>query len=430
MKTLSALILCAATLHAASVENVTFNKEVLPVLQKNCQGCHRPGEAAPMSFLTYKDTRPYAKAIKAAVAAKKMPPWFADAAHGKWANDRSLTPAEIRTLVSWADSGALEGNPKDAPAPLTFVDGWNIGKPDAILEMAADFSVPASGTIEYTYFVIPTNWKEDKWIQMAEIRPGNRAIVHHIIAFIRQPGSKWMQDAQPGTPFVPDRNRDRRGEGGGNGEWLSGFAPGASPDRLERGQARLVKAGSDIIFQIHYTSNGKAGLDRSRVGVVFAKEPPTTRVVTLASQFNKFQIPPGDANYRVDSTVTLQADSTLVAFMPHMHLRGKDFEYRAVYPTGETQTLLRVPAYSFSWQLSYKPEKPILLPKGTKIECTAHFDNSANNPYNPDPTKTIRWGDQSWDEMMIGFFNVAIPIGMSPEDLMRAKKPAQPSTND
>ena len=430
MKALISLIVSVTMLQAASVRAVTFNKDVLPVLQKNCQGCHRPGEAAPMSFLSYKETRPYAKAIKSAVAAKRMPPWFADSAHGRWSNDRSLTPAEIGTLVAWADSGAVEGNQKDAPAPLSFVDGWNIGKPDAIVEMPVEFNVPASGTIGYTYFVMPTNWTEDRWVQMAEVRPGNRALVHHVIAFIREPGSKWMRDAQPGVPFVPNRKGERRAEGGGNGEWLTGFAPGATPDTLEPGQARLVKAGSDIVFQMHYTANGKEGRDRSRVGLVFAKEPPRTRVVTLASQNSKFQIPPGEASYQVDSTMTLQADSTLIALLPHMHLRGKDFEYRAIYPTGETQTLLRVPAYSFSWQLSYLPEKPILLPKGTKIECTAHFDNSANNPHNPDPAKAIRWGDQSWDEMMIGFFNVAIPANMSAEDLTRAKKPAQPRTDD
>ena len=428
MKTLGVLLLCSTALPAASVNHVTFNKEVLPVLQKNCQGCHRPGEAAPMSFLTYKETRPYAKAIKAAVAAKKMPPWFADPAHGKWVNDRSMTQPEINTLVAWADTGAAEGNSKEAPRPISFVEGWNIGKPDAIVEMPIDFQVPATGTIAYTYFVMPTNWNEDKWVQLAEVRPGNRALVHHVIAFIREPGSKWMQDAKPGVPFVPNRNGERRSEG--NGEWLTGFAPGSVPEKLEPGQGRLVKAGSDIVFQMHYTASGKEGFDRSRVGVIFAKEKPTTRIVTVASQNNKFQIPAGDANYKVESTMTLQADSTLVALLPHMHLRGKDFEYRAVYPTGETQTLLRVPAYSFSWQLSYLPEKPIVLPKGTKIECTAHFDNSANNPYNPDPAKTIRWGDQSWDEMMIGFFNVAIPANMSSEELMRVKRPAPPRTDD
>ncbi len=416
MNRIGLFLLAAAAVHAASVSNVTFNKQVLPVLQKNCQGCHRPGEAAPMSFLTYKETRPYAKAIKAAVAAKKMPPWFADSAHGKWANDRSLTAAEINTLVAWADSGAAEGNPKDAPKPLAFVDGWNIGKPDAEFEMQSDFTVPASGTIDYTYFVVPTNWNEDKWIQMAEVRPGNRSLVHHVIAYIRAPGSKWLADAEPGKAFVP-RKGERRGEG--SGEWLTAFAPGSMPERLEAGQGRLVKAGSDIVFQMHYTANGKEGKDRSKVGVVFAKQTPTMRVMTVASQNGKFQIPAGDANYQVDSTMTVTKDATLISFAPHMHLRGKDFEYRAVYPTGETQILLRVPAYSFSWQLTYLPEKPIVLPKGTKIECTAHFDNSANNKYNPDPAKVVRWGDQSWDEMMIGFFSVTVPVN-----------PAQPRTDD
>jgi len=427
MNTLPLLLLCAAALPAANVKQVTFNKDVLPVLQKNCQSCHRPGEAAPMSFISYKETRPYAKAIKAAVVSRKMPPWFADPAHGKWHNDRTLTKAEINILFEWADSGAAEGNPKDAPAPLAFVQGWNIGTPDAVFEMPADFRVPASGTIAYTYFVVPTKFTEDRWIQMAEVRPGNRSLVHHVIAYVREPGSKWLQDAKPGTAFVPGRG-DRRSEG--NGEWLTAFAPGAVPEKLEPGQARLVKAGSDIVFQMHYTANGKEGLDRSRVGVVFAKEKPKMRVLTVASQNNKFQIPAGDANYKVESTMTLQADATLVALLPHMHLRGKDFEYRAVYPTGETQILLSVPRYSFSWQLGYEPQKAIVLPKGTKIECTAHFDNSANNPNNPDPGKVVRWGDQSWDEMMIGFFNVAVPADMKLEELLRPRRAAQPRTDD
>jgi hypothetical protein len=395
---------------------VTFNKEVLPVLQRNCQGCHRPGEAAPMSFLTYKDTRPWAKSIKEAVLLKKMPPWFADPHVGKFRNDRSLSGTEIETLVKWVEGGALEGNLKDAPAARQFVEGWNIGKPDAIIEMPVEYEVPATGTIEYTYFIVPTGFTEDKWVQLAEARPGNRKVVHHVIALVREPNSKWMRDAKPGVAFVP-----KRGGEGGPGELLVGFAPGVVPEVLQPGQAKLIKAGSDIVLQMHYTANGKADKDRTRVGFTFAKEPPTARVITLASSNGKFVIPPGADNHRVDSQITLQENSTLLSMNPHMHLRGKSFEFRVVYPTGESQELLNVPKYSFNWQLSYVPEKPILLPKGSRIECTAHYDNSANNPDNPNPNAEVKYGDQSWEEMMFGFFDVAVDVKLSPGDLMRTK---------
>jgi hypothetical protein len=403
---------------ASAANQVTYNKDVLPVLQKNCQSCHRPGEVAPMSFLTYKDTRPWAKAIKTAVLSKKMPPWFADPHVGKFANDRSLAQTDIDTLAKWADAGAPEGNAKDAPKPVKFVDGWNIGKPDMVLEMPVAYDVPEKGVIEYTYFLLPTGLKEDKWVRMAEVRPGNRAVVHHLIAFIREPGSDWLPEIKLGEPYVPKKG----GNNGGMGGWLVGYAPGFRAMQLEPGQAMLVKAGSDIIFQMHYTPNGTAGSDKTKVGLVFAKEPPKERVSMLSATNYKFKIPPGDPNYRVDSSFTIQEDVLLTSLIPHMHLRGKDFSFRAVYPTGETQDLLNVPHYDFNWQLDYEPVKPILLPKGTKIECTAHFDNSANNPHNPDPKAEVRYGDQSFEEMMFGFFTVAHDANMDPEKLMPPRK--------
>ncbi len=400
---------------------VTFTRDVAPVLQKNCQGCHRPGEAAPMSFLTYGETRPWAKAIRQAVLQKKMPPWLADPHTGKFSNDRSLTQKESDILTTWVDMGAREGDPADLPKPLKFVEGWNIGTPDAVFEMPVAYNVPAAGTIDYQYIVVPTNLKEDRWIQMAEVRPGNRAVVHHVIAFVRTPGSKWFAGADPGVPVT---RQARGGSEGGSGEFLVGYAPGSLPEVLEPGRAKLIKAGSDIVFQLHYTANGKAGVDRSKIGVIFAKEEPRERVLTVAATNNKFVIPAGDGNYQVDSSFTFKADGIVTGFLPHMHLRGKDFEYRVIYPTGEKETLLRVPRYDFNWQLSYYPAKPLVMPKGTRIECTAHFDNSANNKSNPDPTKEVRWGDQSWEEMMIGFVDVAIDAKSDPMSLFREKKPA------
>ena len=289
--------LIAATAALAANPNkvngpVTFNKDVLPVLQKNCQSCHRPGEAAPMSFMTYQSTRPWAKAIKEAVSTKRMPPWFADPSHGKWANDRTLSDDDKATLISWADSGAAEGNPKDAPMPVKFVDGWNIGTPDMLFEMPVDYAVPSDGTIEYTYFVIPTGFTEDKWVQFSEIRPGNRQVVHHVIAFIRPPGSKWLTDAKVGEAFVPKKAKSegaggqRREEGGmgmGN-EWLTGYAPGTIPDVLKPGQGRLIKAGSDIVLQMHYHATGKPETDQSRVGLYFSNQEPTRRLMDAAAR--------------------------------------------------------------------------------------------------------------------------------------------------
>lgn len=427
----------------------TFYKDVLPVLQKNCQNCHRPGEAGPMSFLTYESTRPWAKAIKTAVATKKMPPWFADPHYGKFANDRTMSASEMNTLVSWVDSGAKAGNAKDAPAPANFVEGWAIGKPDVVLEMPAAFNIPASGTIDYQYILIPTSFNEDKYVQFAEARPGDRARTHHIIAFIMDKDNPMVKQMKPGVPFVPaDAQREamerakndpefakkmkeqqRRGggeDGGalGAGDFLVGYAPGAPPQALKPGQAKLLRAGGAIVLQMHYTANGTAGVDKSRIGLIFANEKPSQRILTLAAQNNRFEIPPGDGNYQVDSKFVVQQEATLTSFLPHMHLRGKDFEFRATYPSGEKEVLLRVPKYDFSWQLWYVLDKPKVLPAGTVIECTAHFDNSANNPANPDPKKAIRFGEQSWDEMMIGFFDVAVTFDTNPMDLMRPKKKA------
>jgi hypothetical protein len=415
---------------AASVPSTpTYYKHVLPILQASCQGCHRPGEAAPMSFLTYKETRPWAKAIREAVLTRKMPPWLADPHYGKFANDRSLTQAQIDTLAAWAAAGAVEGNPKDAPPPVPFVTGWAIGKPDVVFEMPNEFDVPASGTIAYQYIVIPSGFTQDRWVQIAEARPGNRRLVHHIIAFVRPPGSRWLQDARPGVPFVPTRtqreSRNPREEGNSDvtgTELLVGFAPGLPPTQLPPGQAKLVRAGSDFVFQMHYTANGRPASDRSRIGLIFAKEPPRERIYTTNAANSKFVIPAGDAHYKVDSSIEIAQDTRLIDLMPHMHLRGKDFEYRAVYPTGETQVLLRVPRYDFNWQLYYYPQEPIVLPKGTRIECTAHFDNSPNNPANPDPTQEVRWGDQSWQEMMIGWFDVAIGVNQKPGDIFKRQR--------
>lgn len=403
---------------------VTFYKDVLPVLQKNCQECHRPGEAAPMPFLSYQQTRPFAKAIKQAVLQKRMPPWFADPHVGKFTNDRSLSEADRQVLVSWADTGAAAGNPADAPKPAVFTEGWRIGKPDLVIELPEPIDVPASGTIEYTYIAVPTGLTEDKWVQLAEARPQDRSVVHHIIAFVREPGNKWLRDYPTGKPFIPKGG----GEGRGRGEFLTGYAPGAPPEQLRPGQAKLIKAGSDIVFQMHYTASGKATRDQSKVGIVFATEPVRQRVLTLAASNDKFVIPPGAPNHKVDGAITLHRETELVSLLPHMHLRGKAMEVRAVYPTGETEKLLWVPGYDFNWQLWYQLPPGKVLPAGTRIEASGYFDNSPNNKNNPDPSVSVRYGDQSWEEMMMAFFDVAIDVNMKPSDLLQAPKKKETSS--
>jgi Copper type II ascorbate-dependent monooxygenase, C-terminal domain len=399
----------------------TFYKDVLPVLQRNCQSCHRAGEAAPMALITYQDARPWAKSIRDAVLSRKMPPWFADAAYGHFANDRTLAKADVDTLVGWTDSGAAAGNPKDAPKPLEFTDGWNIPKPDVILEMPADYQVPATGTIEYQHFIVPTGFTEDKWVQVVELRPGNRAVVHHAAVFVRPPESKWLRQARAGEPA--SGKQAQQGQGLGD-ELLDFHVPGSVPHALPVGQAKLIPAGSDLIFQMHYTANGKPATDRTRLGIVFAKEPPRERIYTLQIVNHGFSIPPGNPDYPVNANVTVQDSARIVALNPHMHLRGKSFEFRLVPPGGEARVLLNVPHYDFSWQLQYYLAEQLAIAPGSRIECSAHFDNSPNNRFNPDAGKEVHWGDQSWEEMMVGTVDVAIDAKMNPLDLYRPKPKA------
>jgi len=433
---LSLLGPCVVLAASAATNSVTFHKDVEPLLQARCQSCHRPGEAAPMSLLTYKEARPWAAAIKQAVLVKKMPPWFADPAHGSFANDRRLSKQEIDTLVAWVDGGAKEGDPADAPKPVTFTEGWAMGKPDQVIEMPEAYNVPASGTIEYTYFVVPTGFTEDRWVQQVEVRPGDKSIVHHIVMVVRPPGVKYVPDAPVGKAYVPPHketpHKPDTGQGllqGGQGgvEILGVYVPGGLPYVLKPSQARLVPKGSDVIFQMHYTTNGQAAADRSRIGLIFAKEPPKERVVNAYVSNMNLHIPAGDANAQVNARVKLYEDTQLLSLFPHMHVRGKSFEYRATYPSGETETLLTVPKYDFNWQLTYYLTQPKLLPKGTTIECISHYDNSVNNPFNPDPKSEVWWGDQTWEEMLAGFVDLAMPVDKTIRDVAVPKPASAPA---
>jgi hypothetical protein len=396
----------------ATAPTPTFNKEVLPILEQRCQECHRSGEAVPFTMMSYQEARPWAKSIKQAVLTKKMPPWFADPHYGKFSNDRSLTQHEIDILVAWVDAGAPEGNPKDAPAPRQFVEGWTIGKPDMVIEMPNAFPVSAQGVIEYQYVILPTNLKEDRWVVAAEVRPGDKSVMHHVITSIREPNSKWNADMEPGKVFVPAAGA-RAGLALSGG--LVGYVPGqALPSAETPHRATLLKAGSDIVFQLHYTPNGKATSDKTKIGLIFAKEPPKYQVIGGNSASYSFSIPAGDPEYQVVGTSTLSYDCDLISMMPHAHLRGKSFEYRITHPSGEVETVLSVPKYDFNWQLTYYLAKPMHLLKGTKVEVIAKFDNSATNPYNPDPLKIVHWGEQTFQEMMMGYYAVVVDADKAP----------------
>jgi hypothetical protein len=376
------LLVSGPTVTTTSENNVTFTKDVAPIFYKNCTGCHRPGEIAPMSLLTYNDARPWAKSIREKVANRDMPPWHADPKYGEWRNDRRISQEAINTILAWVNNGAKEGDPKDLPPLPEYTPGWRIGKPDETFS-APEQSVPADGVVDYQYLSVPTNFKEDRYITAAEIRSSAHAVVHHVIVFVQEPGATSRLQ----------------------GKLLVGFAPGEDPAVFRAGFGRKIPAGSNLLFQIHYTPNGTATKDVTTVGLIYAKTPVQNTVVTRPVLQTAFEIPAGHPNYEVKSSFTFNQSAQLYSFMPHMHLRGKDFEYKAVFPDGTSRILLSVPRYDFSWQTYYVLKDPIAVPKGTRIECVAHFDNSTNNKYNPDPTKAVKWGDQTWEEMMIGWMS-------------------------
>jgi hypothetical protein len=391
-----------------------FYRDVLPILQNKCQSCHRPGEAAPMPLVTYEQTRPWATQIADAVAMKMMPPWFADPRFGHFANDPSLTEEQLLTIAAWVKAGAPPGSSHDAPAPRKWSTGWSIPQPDLVVKMPRPVQIPAQGEVEYTYEIVPTHFAEDKWVQMVEVRPSSPAHVHHAVVYIRPPESPWLRHAVLGEPFTTSMLSDpeeRRQAHETTSDLLLVYAPGSSPDRWGDGMAKFVPAGSDLVFQMHYTTNGQPADDETSVGLVFAKSVPKQRVITLQLNNHALLIPPEADDFRVEVQGTLPNDATLLSLFPHMHLRGKRFEYDIVHDDGSVETLLRV-NYHFHWQLSYKLAEPRELKAGTKLRAVAWYDNSRNNPHNPDPEKAVTWGDQTSQEMMVGFFDVAIPAGI------------------
>jgi mono/diheme cytochrome c family protein len=402
-------------------DSVTYTKDIAPILNRNCAVCHRPGTVAPMSLLTYKEVRPWAKAIREEVIQRRMPPWHADPRYGVFENDRHLEKKDIDKIVAWVDAGAREGDLKDMPPAPKFPDeGWSIGKPDVVLSMPEEASVPAEGVVAYRFFVVPTNFTEDKYVQAAEIRKGDASVVHHVIINVREPGQGTLPPAGElrggGFEGGGGGRQDETSAGSGNANrgsgnpdgMLIGWAPGMMPLTLKPGQAKLIKKGSVLIFQMHYTTSGVPAKDRTSVGLTFSKGPVEKRVITTAAFARGIDIPPGDPSYESHATFTFKEDGHILSFMPHMHLRGKDFQYRIVYPDGTSKVVLDVPRYDFNWQTTYILKEPLAVPKGSKIECTAHHDNSMSNKFNPDPSKEVRWGQQTWEEMMIGWFDYTL----------------------
>jgi hypothetical protein len=401
------LLAAAAVLAQAPV---TFNKHVLPILQKQCQSCHRPGEIAPMPFMTYSETRPWAKAIKEAAVTRKMPPWFADPNYGHFRNERRLSSSEVETLVNWANNGSPEGDPSDKPAPVTFAKEWSIGTPDMVAEFPRPVQIPATGLMDQSNLVVKVNFPRDAWIKAAEIRPGNPRVVHHMKAWIRPPGSAWLKDAPEGELYVPRRGQpmaasttavEQKTAGLKSSrqpaqEILAKYNPGVNAQEFTLGDAaKFVAAGSDVVFECHYTTTGKPETDQSRVGIIFAKDQPKNRYVTLTAISNtQFVIPARASNHELKGEATLQKDAKVAWVQPHMHYRAKDYELRAFYPTGESQILMKA-KFDFAWQLGYELAQPILLPKGTRLEMTAHYDNSENNPLNPNPDYCAIFAPQS-----------------------------------
>jgi hypothetical protein len=384
----------------------TFSKDVAPILFDHCANCHRPGEIAPMSLLTYEQVRPWAKSIREKVAAGLMPPWHADAPHGTFSNDRRLIDREKDTLIRWASSGAPEGNPTDLPPAPKFTEGWEIGKPDVVLSIPP-YEVPASGTIDYQNFSVPTNFSEDKWVQAIEVRPGVRSVVHHVLVFSREPGGMARPVAyfavvppRPATASRPPASASPSDpQQLGPPALIATMAPGTKAMTFEPGTAIRIRAGAVLTFQLHYTTNGKPSVDQTSVGMIFAKQPQRQEMRTGAFTNQVFRIPAGTADQAVESAIQFEQDSHIFALFPHTHLRGKSWRYVLVYPNGHSEVVLSVPKYDFNWQTFYEFAKPLAAPKGSRLEATAHYDNSDNNPSNPDSKVEVRWGEQTWNEM-------------------------------
>jgi hypothetical protein len=460
----SHLIAFVMLAQAGASQPVTFNKDILPILQNNCQSCHRPGQIAPMSLLSYKDARPWAKAVKNAVVTGTMPPWFADPNYGHVLNDRRLKQKDIDTITKWVDSGAPEGNAKDAPPPIQWPEGgWQI-KPDYIVD-GPTYDVPAKGIVEWTWFVVPGGFTQDTWVTSIEVLPSQLAVTHHVcLSYVRHsPDIEYFKPVLP-RQIQRDENgneiRARGGERGGPPQAAGGgqrggaeqrgpaavqgggilaaifgrsagtalieecYEPGRPPaDFRPYKAAKLIPAGTDIAVNVHYTPKGTALKDHVRIGFTIAKEPPTRRYIAMStsspSDPPQFAIPPNNGNWEAPpAVVTFDHDAEIVGLMPHMHVRGKAARFDLEYPDGRKQTILNIPRYDFNWQLWY--DTSIRVPKGTTMKVYAWYDNSANNKFNPNPNATVYYGDQTWEEMHFPSYGLVLDDpGIDPQKVIR-----------
>ena len=404
--------LIGRVLDAKSDSTVTYTNQIARILQKNCNECHRAGEIAPFALTSYEEAVGWAEMIEEVTRDRRMPPWHASPEFGHFSNDRRLSDEELDQISAWVKNGAPEGNPSDLPAPVTYNEGWAISGPDQIVYMNEEgYKVPAEGTVEYQYFSVDPGFTEDKWISASECRPGNRAIVHHIFVFVQPPGAEDVsemaearRDSKAKGEVRPQGAPDLSGRSGG-ARLLGGTAPGVPPFKQARGMAFYVPAGSKLVFQMHYTPNGEEVVDRSCVGLNFCKAEEVTAAINMNMAINPtFTIPAGADNHPVESFHKFNRDTLMLSLTPHMHLRGKSFRYVLEYADGRKETILEVPRYDFNWQITYQLAEPLHVPAGTKLHCLAHFDNSEENLANPDASQPVRWGDQTWEEMMIGWF--------------------------
>jgi hypothetical protein len=373
---------------------ITYTGHVAAIINRHCVECHRERELAPFPLTTYDEVVPWADMIHEVVDQGRMPPWFADPKHGKFANDCSMSADKKKTLFAWIDNGCPEGDPALLPAPPVFTTGWRMGKPDVAYQMEKPYTVPAEGTVDYQYYTVATDLPEDFWVQIAECRPGNPAVLHHVVLFAVPPTEQLgkLEEAQS------------------RGRMIGVYAPGMNPWKYPEGTAMKIEKGSSLVIQMHYTPNGFEQDDLSYVGLRLAKPEDVKQEVRYGMSVNAaFEIPPHESNAQVVSSKLFLKDSLILNLFPHMHYRGKSFRFEAEYADGRREVLLDVPRYDFNWQLRYDLAEPKLMPKGSKLICTAHFDNSADNPLNPDPSATVRFGLQSWEEMMVGYYTTIRP---------------------
>jgi hypothetical protein len=453
-KAILPILTCLITVAGSSVAEVTFSQDVAPILYKRCVNCHRPNDIAPMSFVTYQQARPWAKAIREAVLTRRMPPWHADPAHGAFVNDPRLSEAEIEVIRAWVGAGAPEGNPRQLPPAPEISSDWRIGAPDVIFPIPEEHVIAADGPDEYVDFLdIPTHFDHDVWISAVQLRPGNNKVVHHAHVFVDPPKTKSSESSNnPGVwerfsykdqgllfvkadaPVVNDGCREF-GEGAFIGERpreqrhvFTTYVPGKDPEVYPEGFAKLIPAGSTVGFEIHYAKvTGKRETDRTQVGFRFARKPPQRILRRLDVDNVLFRILPGEPNQDVTSCYNFDQEVRLLSYTAHMHVRGKDMRFELMRPDGVKETLVFIPRYDFNWQIEYKVQDPVPVPKGSRLIITAHFDNSPNNRSNPDPSKTIRWGMPTSSEMASGWLDYFVP-GEPPPVQQAATKgpPSQP----